>query len=269
MAALARVFNVLPLDEALDRLAAGSLPARAAAVTFDDGYADNHDVALPILREFGLPATFFVATGTLGQCMWNDSVVEAVRHAPDSGLDTGNLGLGRLPTSDAQQRARSLTFLLAKLRSISREERDQAVSRLLAQAGILSPTGMMLVPDQVRNLRRAGMGIGAHTVRHPILAHIPNEEAEREIGESREALEGILGEGVGLFAYPNGQPGMDYGPEHVAMVRKAGFHGAVSTAWGANRPKDFDPFQIRRFTPWDQTPERFVGRLLWQGLKRQ
>jgi len=56
-------FNALPLGEACTRLAHGSLPARAACITFDDGYADNEQIALPILKRLGLPATFFVSTG--------------------------------------------------------------------------------------------------------------------------------------------------------------------------------------------------------------
>ena len=58
-------FNVLPLDAAVASLKAGKLPARSACITFDDGYVDNHDVALPILLRHGLPATFFIATGFL------------------------------------------------------------------------------------------------------------------------------------------------------------------------------------------------------------
>ena len=77
---LRRWFNVLPLDAAVRRLRDGSLPRRAAAITFDDGYADNHDIALPILKKHGLPSTFFIATGFLdGGCMWNDTVIEAIR----------------------------------------------------------------------------------------------------------------------------------------------------------------------------------------------
>lgn len=73
-------FNVLPLDEAVKRLKQGALPDRALAITFDDGYADNHDIALPVLKAHGLCATFFVATDFLdGGRMWNDTVIESVR----------------------------------------------------------------------------------------------------------------------------------------------------------------------------------------------
>jgi peptidoglycan/xylan/chitin deacetylase (PgdA/CDA1 family) len=67
------LFNVLPLDEAAERLVDGSLPHRALAITLDDGYADNHDIALPVLRRHRLSATLFVATAFLeGAMMWNE-----------------------------------------------------------------------------------------------------------------------------------------------------------------------------------------------------
>lgn len=66
-------FNVLPLGEACARLARGALPARAACITFDDGYAHNEQIALPILKRLGLPATFFVSTGySDGGIMFNN-----------------------------------------------------------------------------------------------------------------------------------------------------------------------------------------------------
>ena len=81
-------FNVLPLDEAVRRLSAGTLPARSLAITFDDGYADNHDIALPILRRHGLTATFFIATGYLdGGRMWNDTIIESIRHSALDAID--------------------------------------------------------------------------------------------------------------------------------------------------------------------------------------
>ena len=113
--------------------------------------------------------------------------------------------------------------------------------------------------DQVRQLHRAGMGIGAHTAHHPILASLPAAAARGEIAAGRAALEAIIGAPVPLFAYPNGKPGTDYRAEHVRMVRELGFEGAVSTAWGADA--EGDAFQVPRFTPWDRTPGRFLARL--------
>ena len=88
------VFNVLTLGDAVDRLGAGALPPRALSITFDDGYANNLHLAAPILAARGLSATFFVATGFIGGGqMWNDTVIEAIRHAPRD-FDLRDLGFG-------------------------------------------------------------------------------------------------------------------------------------------------------------------------------
>ena len=105
------------------------------------------------------------------------------------------------------------------------------------------------------------MQIGAHTVSHPILARLSDEQARQEIGDSKIFLEKLLGERVGLFAYPNGKPGEDYMPQSVDVVRSLGFDAAVSTQWGTSGTGD-DPLQIRRFTPWDKTKLRFGVRML-------
>ena len=105
MALLAAEFNVLPLGDACTWLARGRLPARAACVTFDDGYADNEQIALPILKRFGLPATFFVSTGfSDGGIMFNDGVIEAVRRAPAGTHDLSSLGLGVHSLGDSASR---------------------------------------------------------------------------------------------------------------------------------------------------------------------
>ena len=81
-------FNVMPLDAAVNALKKRNLPARAMAITFDDGYADNRTIALPILKRHGLSATFFIATGYLnGGRMWNDTVIESIRKSQAKSLE--------------------------------------------------------------------------------------------------------------------------------------------------------------------------------------
>jgi peptidoglycan/xylan/chitin deacetylase (PgdA/CDA1 family) len=98
------------------------------------------------------------------------------------------------------------------------------------------------------------------------LAQLPIEAARTEVLRSKQVLESLLNEPVGLFAYPNGRPGTDYVDTTVAAVRDCGFDAAVSTVWGAANATS-DPFQLPRFTPWDRTPWRF-GLRLAQNLRR-
>ncbi len=262
MELLASCFNVLPLREAVARLRAGSLPARAACVTFDDGYADNCEIALPILRRWGLSATFFVSTGFLGGgCMWNDAIFAAVRRARGPALDLRGLGFEAFPVNTDAERRRAATTLVRVLKYLPPHERERNVSRLLAEAGLSAPRDLMMQPAQVRKLHEAGMEVGGHTVSHPILARLPAEAARAEIAAGRAALETIIGAPVRLFAYPNGAPNVDYTAEHAAMVAECGFEAAVSTARGA-ATRATPLFQLPRFTPWDMQPARFGARLL-------
>lgn len=254
-------FDVLPLGEAVRALREDRLPRRALSITFDDGYADNHDVALPILRRLGLSATFFVATGFLdGGCMFNDVVIESVRQAPGPDLDLDDLGLGRHPLGSVDQRARAIERILARLKYFEVGRRRDAAGEIARRAGTRAPSDLMMSTEQVRALHAAGMQIGAHTVTHPILAEIPAARARHEMAASRAQLESITGAPVRLFAYPNGGPRRDYHGEHAALAREVGFEAAVSAAWGAARAGD-DLYQIPRFTPWDRADWRFGLRL--------
>jgi len=256
-----RNFTVLSLSEAARALREDRLPARALSITFDDGYADNYQLALPILERLGLPATFFVSTGYLdGGAMFNDIVTEALREAPAGSLDLDDLGLGRHPLAFEEQRAQAIERILARLRYVEPRRRHEVALAIAQRARAQVPTNLMMSSAQVAALHRAGMEIGAHTVTHPILARVPGAQARAEVSASRARLEEITGAGVTLFAYPNGKPLRDYGAEQIAMAREAGFVAAVSTAPGAARPGD-DVMQIPRFTPWDRGNWRFGLRL--------
>ncbi|MDO8033090.1 polysaccharide deacetylase family protein [Janthinobacterium sp. SUN128] len=260
---LQRFYTPLPLSDAVRRLQDGSLPPRAACITFDDGYADNAQVALPLLQRHGLHATFFIATGYLdGGQMWNDTVVEAVRQAAGPVLDLRVHGLGTFPVASLAQRQVAIATLLGQLKYQPFARRQQLAMQIRRQAGATVGPAAMLSTAQLRQLHVAGMELGAHTASHPILSTLADRAAQRDIAHGKQQLEALIQAPVSLFAYPNGKAGRDYGAPHVAMVKDLGFKAAVATDWGVARPgAELDLLQLPRFTPWDRGRLAFLWRM--------
>jgi peptidoglycan/xylan/chitin deacetylase (PgdA/CDA1 family) len=259
---VASLFNVLPLSEAIRSLRNGTLPSRPASITFDDGYADNAEVALPLLKRHGMTSTFFVSTGYLdGGRMWNDTVVESVRGAVGDVLDLTPMGLRPFPIASDADRRVTISTLLSQFKYLQPTKRDEHCAAVHEASNATLPDNLMLSSAQVRVLHAAGMEIGAHTVTHPILARIPIDVARREIADGRDALQTITGAPVTLFAYPNGKPGADYKREHVDTLRALGFDAAVTTSWGVATSAS-DALQLPRFTPWDGTTSRIAMRFV-------
>lgn len=255
-------FHVLPPLQACERLAAGSLPQRAAAITFDDGYRDNHDVALPLLRRHGMQAAFFVATGFLnGGIMFNDRVIEAVRGASGPSLDAGWLGLGVLGLDGVERRRDAVGRLLTAVKHLPPAQRNDAVARIEDACGGRARSDLMMDDAQVRALHAAGMEIGGHTRTHPILRVLDDAAARAEIQAGADDLRAITGRAPEVFAYPNGRPGEDFDERHCPMVKAAGFRYAFTTQAGV-ATRGTDPLRLPRFTPWDRSALRFQARML-------
>jgi peptidoglycan/xylan/chitin deacetylase (PgdA/CDA1 family) len=263
---LRRWFVVLPVQDAVRRLRDGTLPARALSITFDDGYADNAEVAMPILQCHGLTATFFVSTGHLdGGRMWNDTIACSVRGTRHEWVDFSDLGLPgveRMDLSGWDARRNAVVRLLGATKYLGEATRASLVETIAQRLDAQQlPTDLMMRSEQVQALRDGGMRVGAHTVSHPILGQLPRDLALLELKESRSTLEALLGEPVTVFAYPNGKPHQDYTAESVGLVREAGFDVAVSTEWGS-ADASVDPLQVPRFSPWDRTQWRYGLRLM-------
>lgn len=258
-------FNVLPLEGAYERLVEGALPARALAITFDDGYRDNAEIAMPVLQSHGLTATFFVATGYLGDgCMWNDKIIEAVRHTRREHVDTGDLMAGdneRLSLSSIEARRAAIANLLRRAKYLAPTERARVADAAVRQLAVETPRDLMMQASQVRDLRAGGMDVGAHTVSHPILARCERSQALTELRDSKTALEGLLQEPVCTLAYPNGVPGDDVSEREPLLAREAGYRLAVTTRWGYTTAAS-DPYMLPRFSPWDRGRWRYGLRLL-------
>lgn len=262
------LFNILPLEDAVLALRAGNLPPRAACITFDDGYAEWLGGVVPMLEQHNAHATFFITSGQFsGQPLWNERILYAVNSLPEGALPlTLGSRLKGIPVATQEQKQSAVQHLQQVLKYCQPLEREQLLQSLESVAGCTLGQVPVLSAENLRHIHAKGFGIGAHSVTHPILSQCTAQEACREIYESREELQGLIGGPVKAFAYPNGLSGQDFGPEHIEMVRRAGFTTAVTTHRGA-ATSNSSVFQLPRFSPWGPSPNRMAfqfARNLWQ-----
>lgn len=288
LAVLRQETEVLPLPEFERRRRAGTLPPRASAVTFDDGYADNLHAAVPVLARHAAPATVFVTSGMVGaggEFWWDD--VERIAFTP-SAL-TANVPIagvvwqGDPGAPDATTAAPSWNVempdtpsprhalyraLLVAVRPLASGDRFRAVSALREWAGIpdgARPTHRALTSDELSDLAgRAGITIGAHTVTHPVLALLDATGQRDELAACRAALMRATGRAVDALAYPFGTRA-DVSGASARAARAAGYDVAFAnesaTAWrGSSR------WRVPRILVRDWSGEEFARRLAtwWQ-----
>ncbi|MBK8251905.1 MAG: polysaccharide deacetylase family protein [Polyangiaceae bacterium] len=252
---VAEHYDVLPLAELESRRRAGALPARAVAITFDDGYADNHDVAWPILKHHGLPATVFVSTAAIGgeKLLWFHRLAHIFQTTQPAELPV-NVGPWTFTLDTDGERETTVHRVAADLKKMAATEREEWLARLSEALGVhnFSPLkSEMLSWDQLRAMDAAGFCVEPHTVTHPILGAETIDVATREIAESREILSHALGRKVSLFAYPNGK-NEDMTPDVIRAVENVGFTAAFTAEFGAACPSN-DPFKVPRVTAYAPT----------------
>ena len=224
-------WNIVSMDEVPERLARGE--GRFVVLTFDDGYRDNRDHALPILRRHGAPWTLFVTTdyasGT-GRLWWLE-LEEAIRAS-----ERISLGGHSYPAATPAEKAAAFAAIYARLRGGPEPALRDATAGLCRAAGVdrsaLAPE-LCLSWDEIAALVAAepSLTIGAHTLSHPMLAKWDEPTARREIVNARAELEARLGREVRHFAYPVGDP-TSAGPREFALAREAGYASAVTTRPG-------------------------------------
>lgn len=268
MALLRKCFRVVSLDQLLEELDAGGPKPGTVCVTFDDGYRDNHDHALPILKKHGIPATIYLATGLIGtgESSWYDKVLAVFRDTRAAALEYAPAGIPAAPLSAVRHRMAAAHRLLEWLKGFSPADRDAHIS---AVAGILecdigAAPRAMLDWDQVRSMHAQGVCFGAHTVNHPILSRIAPEEMDAEIAGSKAAIENALQSPVRHFAYPNGRRG-DYNATTIGLLKQKGFVSAVTTNAGVNGPGQ-DRFEWLRRQPWENSVDSLYFRMLIERL---
>jgi peptidoglycan/xylan/chitin deacetylase (PgdA/CDA1 family) len=230
-------FELVSMDEAVARTqaaAAGKPARRFAALTFDDGYRDNRDYALPILRRHNAPFTLYVTTGfaeRTARLWWlelEEAVRRAVRLAPGPGRAV-------VDCATAADKMRVFNQLYWHFRALPENAAMAAIAELGYEQGI-DPTSFprdlcLRWNELVKFAEEPLCTIGAHTLTHPRLAKHGASKALEEMGESRSIIAENLGVEPKHFAYPVGDR-TSARPREFAMARELGFVSAVTTRPG-------------------------------------
>lgn len=235
---LKRYFDVVSLDQIVDRLKTGKLFERpAVAITVDDGVRDNFDILFPVLKERGVPVTIFLTTGVIGtnQKIWVDRLSALIASTKQETLTVGGLFEDKcFSFRTIEERRRAYELIVQRLKDVDMAQRDIYLKKIEEALGHAeNGQRLMLNWDEVRLMQKNEIYFGAHTVNHPILTHMPLEDAKKEIADSKQRVERELGIPVKHFAYPNGRP-QDFNEALRRFCQDIGFDSVCTCNYGNN-----------------------------------
>jgi peptidoglycan/xylan/chitin deacetylase (PgdA/CDA1 family) len=221
---LQRHYRVVPLLQIAEQLASGKpLDDHIVALTIDDGRRDFYQYMFPLLREFKFPATFFVVSSFIRgeNWIWTDKI----------------LWLSQQPKPPAALVSGGLDEVFCSLNAMRPQARNAQIQAIAAGAGITIPAQAppLFAPcswNELREMADSGLvNIGSHTVTHPILSSITDEESWQELSESRHQIEEGMGRTPESFCFPNGMPG-DFRPSQLLQIADAGYKCSVVASFG-------------------------------------
>jgi peptidoglycan/xylan/chitin deacetylase (PgdA/CDA1 family) len=252
--------DVVSLDELVTTRSRPPGRRPQVAITFDDGYRDNRVFAAELLREYGLPATFYLSTGYLGteqRFWWDEVAARVVAGTPDR------------PRDGTAERL-LVHRVCSRLRPLPAVRRGREMQRVGAPPPPARSIDLPMSWEEAAELYRMGFSLGAHTVTHPALSGLPSREAEDEIRHSRAMLEARLSNPVRHFCYPYDEAvrwGRRLPLEQAQMVREAGFVTGVTVVEGTVT-RGTDLLAIPRLAISDWTAAE-LGAALSPHLPRQ
>lgn len=246
-----RGIPVVSLDECVARLDSNDR-SPFVCLTFDDGYRDNYDVAYPVLRSHAAPAAIFLATGLLDRTspMWWHPLERALAVGENFGL-----GASRHAIRSETDRRHVYAEWADRFRRLDPAGKVRLVEDLAEANPHFRRSDAFesaLSWDMVDEMARSGLiTFGAHTVSHPVMAHLSESDLIEEVGVSRDRCAARVGREPRYFAYPFGQP-HETGPLAPRVVAQAGFSAAFTTQATTLR-SGADRFRLPRIMLTQQT----------------
>lgn len=247
---ISKIFDIVDLEKSLKDIEENKQIKPSVAITFDDGYAECATVVLDVLKEFNVKATFFLTTaGIIEGVTWESKIEQNIQYL----IENNKYSLyfcGKYydfkDLNEAVKNVKEITSIL-KYKKIS--ERNLEIKQLENLTGIKNYNREFINIEQVKLLCEEGMGIGSHTVNHPILSFENSEIVEGEVLNSIKVLEEITGKKIQLFAYPNGKKNIDFDFNTQNIIKNIGIKYAFSTEWGCVNSTSEHMF-LKRATPW-------------------
>ena len=252
MELLAREFHPVSLDQ-VGRFVRGEkdLPERAVVVTFDDGYVDNFEMAMPILDRAGVPAAFYVTVDCVEKrrLPWPSRLRFSFRKTDRKEWKNEPAKVWPL----GSERERDAAYLAAcdRVAALAGAEQERVVSQIESDLAVRLPADsgeLMMTWEQVRGLAQHGHLVGSHTVTHPNLAHVGVEDARRELVESKRRMEAQIQAKVVHFSYPCPALSPNWSEQTLQESQRAGYETAVTTSSGLAR-RDDNPLALKRVRP--------------------
>ena len=264
MEILRKEFNPVSLTDILLFMRGDkTLPKKAVAVTFDDGFSDNFEIAAPILDHFEIKATFYITTGAIEtpsppwfvrvrNAIWSTKKTEWL--APED-----NRFFKIVNRSDRVIVNRHVCNLYSNLPAHQRERTIRDLEIALDVNPYTPKSSVMMTWENITRLHKNGHIIGSHTMSHPNIAHIGKDELHLELVQSKRLLEEKLNAPVIHFSYPN--PGLNpqFTEQTTAAVREAQYETAVLSSHGPIK-KGGNPLLLERLCAAPQRSE-FIWNL--------
>jgi peptidoglycan/xylan/chitin deacetylase (PgdA/CDA1 family) len=242
--------DVITPDDLPQVLTHGS--GRYALITFDDGYRDNYEIAFPILKAEGVPATFFITTGFVDapQLPWWDEIAWMVRTSRQDRVELPRWIPAPI-SFDEPEREEAVRTLLRAYKAMPAESTGRYLDAVAeaTRSGRCDAAavgrGFWMDWEMLREMRAAGMTVAGHTVTHPVLARTSIKRQREEILGCGARLAEEMGEPMRYFSYPIGKPG-SFDAVTQDCLREAGVRYAFSYYGGFRRFGDWNNYDVRR-----------------------